>query len=144
MCFEASDCTRSGTLDTADKTLILAESYALRLTAFDIDASGNLSNRRVWANLGGDSPDGICLDTEHAVWYADVGTRRCVRVRQGGEVLQTVDLDRGCFACMLGTVERRTLFLMAAEYPPTSWGPEAARTGQVLTIETTTPDAGWP
>ena len=135
----------NGMVVTPDnKTLILAESYAHRLTAFDIDASGNLSNRRVWADLGGDSPDGICLDAEHAVWYADVGTRRCVRVRQGGEVLQTIDLDRGCFACTLGGVDRRTLFLMAAEYPPTSWGPEAARTGQVLTAQAPAPGAGWP
>jgi sugar lactone lactonase YvrE len=135
----------NGMVVTPDnKTLILAESYAHRLTAFDIDASGSLSNRRVWADLGGDSPDGICLDAEHAVWYADVGTRRCVRVRQGGEVLQTVDLDRGCFACMLGGADRRTLFLMAAEYPPASWGPEAARTGQVLTAQAPAPGVGWP
>ena len=135
----------NGMVVTPDnKTLILAESYAHRLTAFDIDASGSLSNRRVWADLGGDSPDGICLDAEHAVWYADVGTRRCVRVRQGGEVLQAVDLDRGCFACMLGGADRRTLFLMAAEYPPASWGLEAARTGQVLTAQSPAPGVGWP
>ncbi len=135
----------NGMVVTQDnKTLILAESYAHRLTAFDIDASGNLSNRRVWADLGSDSPDGICLDAEHAVWYADVGTKRCVRVRQGGEVLQTVDLDRGCFACMLGCRDRRTLFLMAAEYPPTSWGPEAACTGQVLSVEAPASGIGWP
>ena len=135
----------NGMVVTPDnKTLILAESYAHRLTAFDIEEDGNLSNRRVWADLGGDSPDGICLDAEHAVWYADVGTRRCVRVRQGGEVLQTVDLDRGCFACMLGGVDKRTLFLMAAEYPPTSWGPEAKRSGQVLTTPAPAPGVGWP
>lgn len=135
----------NGMVVTPDtKTLILAESYAHRLTAFDIDASGSLSNQRVWADLGGDSPDGICLDAEHAIWYADVGTKRCVRVRQGGEVLQTIDLDRGCFACMLGGEDKRTLFLMAAEYPPASWGPDAARTGQVLTTRAPAPGAGWP
>ena len=135
----------NGMVVTPDnKKLILAESYAHRLTAFDIDHSGNLSNRRVWADLGGDSPDGICLDAEQAVWYADVGTRRCVRVREGGEVLQVVDLDRGCFACTLGGRDRRTLFLMAAEYPPSSWGPEAARTGQVLTTHVPAPGIGWP
>jgi len=68
----------------------------------------------VWANLGDGAPDGICLDAEGAVWYADVPNKRCVRVRAGGEVLQTVDLDRGCFACMLGGANRQTLFLMAA------------------------------
>jgi sugar lactone lactonase YvrE len=135
----------NGMVVTPDnKTLILAESYAHRLTAFDIDATGLLSNRRVWADLGGDSPDGMCLDADQAVWYADVGTKRCVRVRQGGEVVQTVDLDRGCFACMLGGADRRTLFLMAAEYPPTSWGAEAARTGQVLTAQAPAPGVGWP
>jgi sugar lactone lactonase YvrE len=135
----------NGMVVTPDNsTLILAESYGHRLTAFDIDASGSLSNRRVWADLGGDYPDGICFDAENAVWYADVPAKRCVRVREGGEMLQTIDLDRGCFACMLGGADRRTLFLMAAEYPPTSWGPEAARTGQVLTIEAPTPGVGWP
>jgi sugar lactone lactonase YvrE len=127
-----------------DSTLILAETYGHRLTAFDIDATGHLSNRRVWADLGRGSPDGICLDAENAVWYADVPAKQCVRVRQGGERVQTIELDRGCFACMLGGVERRTLFLMAAEYPPTSWGPEAARTGQVLTTSAPVPGAGWP
>jgi len=135
----------NGMVVTPDNsTLILAESYGHRLTAFDIDASGSLSNRRVWTDLGGDYPDGICFDAENAIWYADVPARRCVRVREGGEMLQTIDLDRGCFACMLGGVDRRTLFLMAAEYPPTSWGPEAARTGQVLTIEAPAPGVGWP
>jgi sugar lactone lactonase YvrE len=79
-------------------TLIVAESYGNRLTAFDIAADGSLSNRRVWADLDGGVPDGICLDAENTVWYADVPNKRCVRVREGGEVLQTIDLDRGCFA----------------------------------------------
>ena len=85
-----------------NSTLIVAESYGNRLTAFDIAADGSLSNRRVWADLGDGVPDGICLDAENAVWYGDVPNQRCVRVREGGEVLQTIDLDRGCFACMLG------------------------------------------
>lgn len=135
----------NGMVVTPDNsTLILAESYGHRLTAFDIDASGSLSNRRVWADLGNGFPDGICLDAENAVWYADVPAMHCVRVHQGGEVLQTIDLDRGCFACMLGGADRRTLFLMAAQYPPTSWGPEAARTGQILTINVQASAAGWP
>jgi len=135
----------NGMVVTPDNaTLILAESYGHRLTAFDIDTTGLLSNRRVWADLGDGFPDGICLDAENAVWYADVPARRCVRVRQGGEILQTINLDRGCFACMLGGVDSRTLFLMAAEYPPASWGPEAARTGQVLTAQVPVPGVGWP
>ena len=74
-----------------NSTLIVAESYGNRLTAFDIAADGSLSNRRVWADLGDGVPDGICLDAEGAVWYGDVPNKRCVRVREGGEVLQTID-----------------------------------------------------
>ena len=85
-----------------NSTLIIAESHARKLTAFDIADDGRLSNRRVWADLGDGAPDGICIDADGAVWYADVPNRRCVRVREGGEVLQTVSVDRGCFACMLG------------------------------------------
>lgn len=127
-----------------DTTLILAESYANRLTACDVDPDGGLSNRRVWADLGDGYPDGICLDAEGAVWYADVPNRRCVRVREGGEVLQTVDVDRGCFACMLGGRGGTTLFVVAAEWS----GPESMvggePTGRVLTVEAPAPGAGRP
>jgi sugar lactone lactonase YvrE len=135
----------NGMLVTADNaTLIVAESYAKRLTAFDIAEDASLSNRRVWAELGDDVPDGICLDAENAVWYGDVPNKRCVRVREGGEVRQTIELDRGCFACALGGPDRRTLFMMA-----TVWnGPEnmfaEPRTGQVLTAEAPAPGVGWP
>src|SRR5439155_15640793 len=96
----------NGLVVTPDNTtLILAESYAARLTAFDIAADGSLANRRVWADLGDGAPDGICLDAEGAIWYADVPNKRCVRVREGGRVLQTVQLDLGCFACALGGSE---------------------------------------
>src|ERR1039458_1648593 len=107
----------NGMVVTPDNsTLIVAESHGNRLTAFDIAPDGSLSNRRVWADLDGGFPDGICLDFESAIWYADVPNKRCVRVREGGEVLQTIDLDRGCFACMLGGADRRTLFMMTAEW----------------------------
>jgi hypothetical protein len=82
-------------------TLVVAESYANRLTAYDIGSDGGLGNRRVWAETPGDHPDGICMDAEDAIWYADVGNQHCVRVREGGEVLATVGLDRGAFACAL-------------------------------------------
>lgn len=59
-----------------DSTLIVAESYGNRLTAFDIAADGDLSNRRVWADLGVGVPDGICLDAENAVWYASARAAR--------------------------------------------------------------------
>lgn len=124
-------------------TLIVAESYGARLSAFDIAADGSLSNRRVWADLPGAHPDGICFDAEGTVWYSDVPAKRCVRVREGGGVLETIELDRGCFACVLGGIERRTLFLMAAEFS-TAAGMAGTRTGQVLTVEVPTPGAGWP
>ena len=128
-----------------NSTLIVAESYANRLTAFDIAADGSLSNRRVWADLDDGVPDGICLDAESAVWYGDVPNKRCVRVREGGEVLQTIDLDRGCFACMLGGADRRTLFMMADEWRRSGeHGCDGPRTGQVLTVEAPAPGAGWP
>jgi sugar lactone lactonase YvrE len=135
----------NGLVVTPDNsTLILAESYGNRLTAFDIAADGSLSNQRVWADLDGGVPDGICLDAEGAVWYGDVPNKRCVRVREGGEVLQTINLDRGCFACMLGGVDRRTLFMVAQEWGGMESTAEEARTGQVLTAPAPAPGAGWP
>jgi sugar lactone lactonase YvrE len=127
-----------------DSTLIVAESYANRLTAFDIAADGGLSNRRVWADLQDGVPDGICLDAENAVWYGDVPNRRCVRVREGGEVLQTIDLDRGCFACALGGADRKTLFMVATKWSGAENMFEGPRTGQVLTVRAPSPGVGWP
>lgn len=127
-----------------NSTLILAESYANKLTAFDIAEDGGLSNRRVWADLDDGVPDGICIDADSAVWYADVPNRRCVRVREGGEVLQKIELDIGCFACMLGGVDGRTLFMVAQEWGGTASMAEGERTGQVLTIEAPAPGVGWP
>jgi sugar lactone lactonase YvrE len=127
-----------------NSTLIVAESYGKRLTAFDIAAEGSLSNRRVWADLRDGVPDGICVDAEGAVWYADVPNKRCVRVREGGEVLQTVDLDLGCFACMLGGVDRRTLFMVVREWRGLESTADRARNGQVRTLRAPAPGAGWP
>jgi sugar lactone lactonase YvrE len=127
-----------------DSTLIVAESYAGRLTAFEIAADGSLSDRRVWAELGDGAPDGICLDAEGAVWYADVPNRRCSRVAEGGEVLQTVELDRGCFACMLGGPDGRTLFIMAQEWKGPEGMVDGERTGRVVTAEAPAPRAGRP
>jgi sugar lactone lactonase YvrE len=125
-------------------TLIVAESWARRLSAFDIAADGGLSNRRVWADLGDAPPDGICIDAEGAIWYADVPNRRCVRVREGGEVLQTIELDRGCFACMLGGPDGRTLFMLAAEWAGMENMDDSARTGQLLVAEAPAPGVGRP
>ena len=135
----------NGMVVTPDNsTLIVAESYGNRLTAFDIAADGGLSNRRVWADLHDGVPDGICVDDGNAVWYGDVPNERCVRVREGGEVLQTVDLDRGCFACMLGGVDRRTLFMTVNEWGGAANMAEGSRAGQVRTVEAPAPGVGWP
>lgn len=127
-----------------NSTLIVAESYGNRLTAFDIDRNGDLSNRRVWADLGTDVPDGICLDADGAIWYADVPNRHCVRVREGGEVLQTITVDRGCFSCALGGTDGRTLFIVATQWH----GPErmlhGEPAGQVLAVDVHTAHAGHP
>jgi sugar lactone lactonase YvrE len=125
-------------------TLIVAESYANRLTAFDIAADGGLSNRRVWAELGDGVPDGICLDADNAVWYGDVPNQRCVRVREGGEVLRTIELDRGCFACALGGADKSTLFMVATEWRDTEDLAIEERTGQILIAEAPAPGVGWP
>jgi sugar lactone lactonase YvrE len=127
-----------------NSTLIVAESYANQLTAFDIAADGSLANRRVWASLGDGAPDGICLDAEQALWYADVPNQRCVRVREGGQVLQTIDVDRGCFACMLGGVDNRTLFIIANLWGDTESMAGGQPGGQVLMADSPAPAAGWP
>jgi sugar lactone lactonase YvrE len=118
-------------------TLILAESHAGRLTSFSIGPDGGLSGRRVWADLGDAAPDGICLDADGAVWYADVPHQRCVRVREGGEVLNVVELDRGCFSCALGGTDGRTLFMTAARW--TGPGGVADPTGVLLTAQAPAP-----
>jgi sugar lactone lactonase YvrE len=125
-------------------TLIVAESHGHRLTAFDIEADGSLSGRRVWADLGDAAPDGICLDAEGSAWYADVPHRRCVRVREGGEVLEVVEADRGCFACMLGGEDGRTLYVMTAEWQGMDRIAETAGTGQVQAVRVEVPHAGRP
>jgi sugar lactone lactonase YvrE len=136
----------NGMAVTADNsTLILAESYGSKLTAFDIAADGSLANCRVWAGLPGGAPDGICLDAEGAVWYGDVPNKRCVRVREGGEVVQTIELDHGCFACMLGGPNRQTLFMLVADWAQLAKGMGGGpRTGRVLYTQAPAPGIGWP
>jgi sugar lactone lactonase YvrE len=128
-----------------NSTLVVADSYRHHLVAFDIAADGGLSNRRIWADLGEGTPDGICADAEDAIWYADVPGRRCVRVAEGGTVLQTVNLDRGAFACVLGGPERTTLFIVAATWQGMTQSEMVAPgSGQVLSTEVDVPGAGWP
>lgn len=123
-----------------DDTLVVAESHADRLTAWTITGDGNLVDRRVWADLGpGAAPDGICADAEGAIWYASVPGERCTRVAPGGEVLDSVEADRGCFACMLGGDDGRTLFVVANR-----WDESGASDGVVLTQRVEVPHAGRP
>jgi sugar lactone lactonase YvrE len=136
----------NGMAVTADNsTLIVADSYRHSLVAFDIGSGGELSGRRVWADLGEGTPDGICTDAENAVWYADVPNQQSVRVAAGGTVLQTVDLDRGGFACALGGPGGTTLFIVAAAWQGmTGQQMVAPGSGQVLATEVAVPSAGWP
>jgi sugar lactone lactonase YvrE len=135
----------NGMAVTSDNsTLIVAESYGKKLTAFDIAADGSLSNRRSWADLGNGVPDGICIDADGAVWYADVPNKRCSRVREGGEVLQVVNFDRGCFACMLGGSDGRTLFMVVREWRGLEQAGDQSKTGQVLAMNAPAPHAGRP
>jgi sugar lactone lactonase YvrE len=134
----------NGMVVTPDNaTLIISESFAGRLTAFNIAADGSLSGRRVWAE--GIGPDGICLDAEGAIWTSS-GQTDCIRVREGGEVVDRIELDRNCFSCMLGGPDRRTLFMLAAEWRGIDHVNEAlaSRTGQVLIADAPAPGAGWP
>ena len=95
----------------------------------------------MWADLGGGVPDWICIDAENAGWYGDVPNKCCVRVREAGAVLQTIELDRGCFACTLGGTDKSTLFVILAEWRGMEQIPEVAqaRTGQVLTVKAPAP-----
>jgi sugar lactone lactonase YvrE len=136
----------NGMAVTADNaTLVVADSYRHCLVAFDIGVDGDLSGRRVWADLGDGTPDGICTDAGDAVWYADVPNQRCVRVAEGGNVLEVVDVDRGAFACALGGPEGRTLVITAAQWRGMdSPGFVTPGSGQVQVCEVTVPGAGWP
>jgi sugar lactone lactonase YvrE len=127
-----------------NSTLIVAESYGQKLTAFQIAADGSLSPPRVWAYLGDGVPDGICLDAQGAIWYADVPNKQCVRVREGGAVLQTIRLDRGCFSCALGGTDRTTLFMVATQWRGTERMTDKSRTGQLLTARAPAAGVGWP
>ncbi len=134
----------NGTVITPDgKTLIVGETIANRLTAFDVAADGTLSNRRVWADLGTVFPDGICRDAEGAIWVADPRGNRVVRVFEGGRVAQTIPTgDRGAFACMLGGTDRKTLFVATNS----GSGPAAAlkTDGRIETIQVDIAGAGLP
>jgi sugar lactone lactonase YvrE len=136
----------NGSVITPDgMTLIVAETLALRLTAFDLYTDGTLDNRRVWADLSGllAAPDGICLDADGAVWIANATAPQCLRVAEGGEILETVDTTQTAFACMLGGDDGRTLFVMTA--PDSNHEARAAsRDGCIEVATVSVPHAGRP
>jgi sugar lactone lactonase YvrE len=135
----------NGAVITPDgKRLILAETQAHRLTAFDIGPGGALTNRRIFADLGDVWPDGICLDAEGAIWVADARGGRVVRAMEGTGVVQTIAMAEGrhAFACMLGGADRRTLYLCTS----TASGPAMAekRDGAIEIVRVDVPGAGLP
>ena len=140
----------NGTVITPDdKTLILGETFASCLTAFDINEDGTLANRRVWADLRtikegySPVPDGICLDAEGAIWVASPSTNDVIRVQEGGTLLDKVEVDRGAFACMLGGADGKTLFISTANdsQEETCLKEKSAR---IEIIEVDVPRAGLP
>jgi sugar lactone lactonase YvrE len=114
----------------------VAESHAGRLAAFDIEPDGSLVNQRVWAEVEGSAPDGICADASGAIWYADVPNKECVRVREGGEVLQRVALDRGGFSCALS--DTATLYALTADFSDPA-AMYSGRTGQLVAVDVEVP-----
>ncbi len=134
----------NGSVITPDgKTLIVGETLAGRLTAFDIAADGALSNRREWASTWPRVPDGIALDAEGAIWIANPIAPECVRIAQGGAVLEVISLPMPCYACMLGGDDGRSLYMLIA---PTSDGDECARApqGELWAAQVDHPRAGLP
>jgi sugar lactone lactonase YvrE len=135
----------NGAMITPDgKTLIVGETFAERLTAFDIGADGALSNRRIWAQLGAQEyPDGACLDAEGAIWVASPFTSEVIRVREGGEVAERIKAEQGVFACMLGGPDRKTLYVLTAS----GSDPEdcaARRLGRIEAVTVDVAGAGLP
>jgi sugar lactone lactonase YvrE len=124
-------------------TLIIAESFGGRLSAFDRAADGTLSGRREWAALAGIAPDGICLCADGTVWVANATGAECVRVAEGGDVVERVTTSQGCFACMLGDEDRQTLYLVTAENSDAAKA-RAARNGAIEKVRTSVPGAGLP
>jgi len=134
----------NGTVITPDgQTLIVAETFGNRLTAFDLGQDGSLTNRRVWANLEGVFPDGICLDVEGAIWIAAPHPGEVMRVLKGGDITHRINVSTRPYACMLGGDDRCTLFICTAG----SAIPDEVRAtpgGKIETIKVKVPGAGLP
>jgi len=135
----------NGCVITPDgSTLIVAETFAARLTAFDIAADGSLHARRVWAAIEGSSPDGICLDEQGAVWLASPMRREVLRVLPAGVVTHRVPMPGQPVACMLGGADRRTLYILSCQVMLSPAQSLAQRTGTVHALSVEVPGAGWP
>lgn len=134
----------NGAVITPDgRTLIVGETFANRLTAFDVGADGALTRRRVFAEMDGVFPDGICLDAEGAVWVTNPRGDRVVRVFEGGRIAETIPTgERGSYACMLGGADRRTLFILTNS----GSGPAMAAKsdGRIEMVRVGVPGAGLP
>lgn len=125
----ADDVLFPNGMATIGDVLVVAESYRNRLTAFDIAPDGSLGNRRVWADLGEDYPDGVSADPEGRIWYADVPHQVCRLVAEGGDVVRTVELDRGAFSC---AVRDGVLYVATNEW---SGAPSSGRNGQLVAVD---------
>jgi sugar lactone lactonase YvrE len=125
-----------------DGTLLVGETYGARLTAFNVEPDGTLSERRIFAAVPGMAPDGCTLDAEGCVWFADARSNRCVRVARDGEIADVVEVPDGlrCFACMLGGDDARTLAICAAS----SYDENRPHDAVVLAAHVDTPHAGLP
>jgi sugar lactone lactonase YvrE len=134
----------NGTVITPDgSTLIIGETMSDRLTAFDISDDGTLGNRRVWAQFDRVKTDGMCLDEQGQIWLANAVTKRCVRVKEGGEVTGTVTCTQNAYACMLGGEDRRNLYVMTAPTSDRFNIAELSR-GRIEMVRVETPGAGLP
>ena len=143
----------NGTVITEDeKTLVVGETYAAKLTAFDINEDASLSNRRVWADLTQSIddgnvpvPDGMCLDAEGAIWVASPSTADVIRVKEGGEILERIPVETNAYACMLGGKDRKTLFICTSN--ASGVDPDSAlreKSGKIEIVEVEVPGVGRP
>jgi sugar lactone lactonase YvrE len=135
----------NGTVITPDgRMLVVGETFAARMTAYDVAVDGALSNRRVWAVLPqGAVPDGCCLDAEGAIWVASPTTNDVIRLAEGGQVLDRIVADQGVYACMLGGADRKTLYLLTCgSSDPTQTA--ADRKGRIEAVDVDVAGAGLP
>jgi sugar lactone lactonase YvrE len=135
----------NGAVITPDgRTLVVAESFASRLGAFDVESDGSLTNYRVWADLGrGVVPDGICLDAEGAIWVTNSGGNDVIRVKRGGDVLGRIVVSSRAYACILGGPERKSLFLTTAA-PGMFADLKSKRSGRIEVVKVDVPGDGLP